>query len=157
MNAILVTRDAEVIYLARKFRFVREVPENRGQRVEAIQRWSGGKPGDSWCAHFATMVLDLAFEGASPIPRTGSCDAILGQARANGWLRDTPAPGDLYLVLRSPTDAHHVGIVIGPTGKNTFLEVSGNTNTDGSDNGIGVFERSREIAPGRIVFVRYPR
>ena len=101
-----------IIDLARKFLFVREAKEqNAGARVEAIQRWGGGQKGDSWCAFWATMVLDLYFEGASPIPRTGSCDDILNLARERNWLSEIPHVGDLYLYLKTDTDAHHVGIV----------------------------------------------
>lgn len=151
------TRDEELVYLARKLRYVREVPENKGQRVEAIQRWSGGAPGDSWCAYFATMLLDIVYEGKSPLPRTGSCDTLLETARTNGWLSESPSVGDLYLVLRSPTDAHHVGIVSEILTPTSFFTLSGNTNDDGSSNGNGVYERVSNIAPGKIVFVHYPR
>ena len=144
--------------LARKFHYIREATDqNDGARVEAIQRWGGGKKGDSWCAFFATMVLDVFYEGAAPIKRTGSCDDILQQAQKNGWLQELPHVGDLYLYLKSPTDAHHVGIV---TDVNTegFLGLSGNTSEDGlSSNGDRVAERSLKLRPGHTVFVRYPK
>jgi hypothetical protein len=35
-----------LVELARKFRGVREAGPNKGLRVEAIQHWSGGQPGD---------------------------------------------------------------------------------------------------------------
>ena len=153
----LRTKDDELVWLARKCIFIRELPDNRGQRVEGIQRWCGGTAGQSWCCHFATWLLDLVYEGQSPVPRTGSCDTILALATVKGWLRDTPVPGDLYLVLRTPDDAHHVGIVTEVAQPGRFWEVSGNTNTDGSDNGIGVFERERSIGRDSLVFVHYPR
>lgn len=142
--------------IARLFLFVREAQaQNTGQRVEAIQRWSGGEKGQSWCAFFATMVLDIAYQGAAPIPRTGSCDDILTLAQKRGWLRERPAIGDLYLYLNNPQDAHHVGIVtdVDATG---FLGLSGNTSPDGlSSNGDRVAERHLSLAPGHTVFVHY--
>lgn len=146
-----------LIDIARLFLFVRELPNNRGARVEAIQRWSGGKPGDSWCCHFATMMLDLATAGTSPVPRTGACDDVLNLATAKGWLSDTPHVGDLYLYLKTPTDAVHIGIVtdVDATG---FTGISGNTSEDGlSSNGDRVAERKLSLRPGKTVFVRYPR
>lgn len=145
------------IDIARLFLYVRELPNNTGARVEAIQRWGGGKPGDAWCAFYATMVLDLAFQGNAPVPRTGACDDILNLAQAKGWISDTPHVGDLYLYLKSPTDAIHVGIVtdVDATG---YTGISGNTSEDGlSANGDRVAERRLSLRPGKTVFIRYPR
>lgn len=152
-----MTRDEEVIWLARKLKYVREAGPNSGLRVNAIQRWCGGKDNESWCAYFATMILDIVYQGKSPIPRTGSCDTILRLAKKNDWLTIKPSPGDLYLLLNSEDDAHHCGIVVRPAGATAIREISGNTNVDGSSNGIGVFERERTWAPGKIIFCHYPR
>jgi len=63
--------------VARQFLFVREASiQNTGQRVEAIQKWGGGIKGESWCCYFATMVLDICFQGKSPIPRLGACQDV---------------------------------------------------------------------------------
>lgn len=153
-----------ILELARKFRYVRELQGNRGQRIEAIQRWGGGVAGDSWCAFWATMVMDIWFEGKSPIARTGGCDAILEQARGKGWLTDTPAIGDLYLRLRSKHDAHHVGFVtaVYPRQGTEPLQlgtISANTSKDGtSSNGDGVYEHDIVVRdPAQtITFVHYP-
>jgi hypothetical protein len=147
-----------LIEIARLFLFVREIPENKGQRVEAIQRWSGGAPGDSWCAFFVSMVLDLYDQGKSPLLRTGSCDNILHAARTNRWLTPTPIPGDLYLYVRNTNDAYHVGIVTAMNGDGTFRGISGNTSADGlSANGDRVAERDITLDPTKHVFVRVPR
>lgn len=145
------------VEIARLFLYVRELPNNTGARVESIQRWGGGKPGDAWCAFYATMVLDLAFQGQSPIPRTGSCDEILKLATEKGWISETPRVGDLYLYLKTPTDAIHVGLVtdVDATG---YTGISGNTSEDGlSANGDRVAERHLALRLGKTVFVRYPR
>ncbi len=143
---------AAVIALARQFLFVREAQtlgQNRGQRVEAIQHWSGGRAGDSWCAQWATMVLDIAYQGNAPIPRMGSCQAIMELARKNGWLRSEPAEGDLYLYVNDSGRAHHVGFV---TGTEPLTGIAGNTSESGaSSNGDGVYEHAIKAH----VFVRY--
>lgn len=146
----------DVIEIARLFLFVREAQaqgQNRGLRVEAIQHWSAGQVGDSWCAEAATMVLDIAFQGNSPIPRQGSCEAIHQFAKANGWLVDTPGPGDLVLSINAAGIAHHVGIVsiVDP-----LTSIAGNTSPDGtSSNGDGWYEHP--ISPDNKAFVHYPR
>lgn len=147
-----------VLGIARLFLYVREAGANRGQRVEAIQRWSGGSPGDSWCCYFATMVLDLYYRGKPPVPRTGSCDVVLALARDQHWMTDVPQPGDLYLRLNSPSDAHHVGFVTTPIVNGMFGQISGNTSMDGlSSNGDGVYERHVKLPPPeKIAFVRLP-
>lgn len=148
------------VEIARLFLHVREAGQNQGLRVEAIQKWSGGKKGDSWCAQFATMVLDLAFKGEAPIPRNGSCDVILKLAQQKGWDSEKPDVNDLYLVLRSATDACHVGFVTSTEkwSERILGTISGNTSADGlSDNGDRVAERDVKYAPGRVVFIKYPR
>lgn len=144
-----------IIDIARLFLFVREVPPNHGLRVEAIQHWSQGQFGDSWCAEFCTMILDLYFQGQSPIPRTGSCEMVYELATTNGWIVDSPAVGDLVVSINSAGIAHHVGIV---TQLNPLMSIAGNTSPDGtSDNGTGVFEHDiSATSPEAFAFVQYP-
>ena len=142
----------EIVRIARLFLFVREAQtlgQNRGQRVEAIQRWSGGQPGDSWCAQFATMVLDIVYAGESPIPREGSCQTILELARAKGWLTDKPSVGDLFFYVNSAGRAHHIGLV---TATSPLTGIAGNTSADGtSSNG----DRVAEHAISARIFAHY--
>ena len=135
-----------------------ELPDNRGQRVEAIQRWSGGQPGQPWCAYFVSFCLDVRDAGKCPLPRTGSCDVILTTARANDWVTQLPIPGDLYLYVRNGSDAYHVGFVTQMNGDGTFEGLSGNTSADGlSANGDRVAERTIRIDRSKHVFIRVPR
>jgi len=61
--------------IARQYLFVREASQNKGQRVEAIQKWSGGDAGQSWCCYFVTMVLDICFQG-TVMGKVVSCIAL---------------------------------------------------------------------------------
>jgi hypothetical protein len=152
-----------IIDFIRKFRFIREVGNNRGQRVEAIQHWSGGDAAEglSWCADWATMMWDVWFEGKSPIDRTASCDVILEQARKKNMLTTTPNVGDLALRLNNPNDAHHVLIVTDVSkwsSEKILTMISGNTSEDGkSSNGDRVAERDDTIKDtSKIIFVHAP-
>ncbi len=129
------------IEIARSFLFVREAAtQNRGLRVEAIQHWSAGEFGDSWCAEFLTMVLDIAYQGNAPIPRQGSCEAIRQIGLAKGWITTQPSAGDIYLRVTN-NHAHHIGFLVsGVPATGTFVSLSGNTNTTGASNGDGVYE-----------------
>lgn len=140
------------VAIARQFLYVREATQNKGQRVEGIQRWCGGLPGDSWCCDLATMVFDLCYQGKSPIPRTGSCDMVLAVCRDQRWMVDTPQPGDLVFSMLGQTDAHHIAIV---TNANPLTAIAGNTSQDGtSSNGDGCYEHA--ISPTNKLFARIP-
>jgi hypothetical protein len=126
------------VEIARLFLFVREAGQNHGQRVEAIQRWCGGQPGESWCAYFATMVLDLAYGGEAPIRRQGVVQEIRDLATENGWITATPSMGDLFLYIDANDHAHHIGFV---TGTEPLTGIAGNTDEHGtSSNGDRVAE-----------------
>lgn len=145
----------EIVAIARLFRHVREAGRNSGLRVEGIQKWCGGVKGQAWCCYYATMVLDLAYGGESPIPRLGACQDVYELAKAKGWVTNTPATGDLFLYVNSQDHAHHIGIVTGvdPLAL-TVSGIAGNTSNDGlSSNGDGVYER---VVPAKV-FIGYPR
>jgi hypothetical protein len=114
------------IAIARQFLFVREAQSqpNKGLRVEAIQKWSGGQAGDSWCCEFATMVLDIYYGGASPIPRLQACQDVYNLAKKNKWLVATPQPNDLFLYVNDADHAHHIGFV---TVAKPLTGIAGNT------------------------------
>lgn len=140
------------VAVARQFLYVREIPGNRGQRVEAIQKWAGGQPGDAWCCFFATMVLDICYQGKSEIPRTGNCDVVLAVCRDRGWMVDDPQPGDVAFSMLGQHDAHHVAIV---TATDPLTAIAGNTSRDGtSSHGDGVYEHT--ISPKHKLFARVP-
>jgi hypothetical protein len=146
-----------IIEIARLGKFIRELTnQNDGAWVEAIQRVTGNKKGDAWCASYVSVVLALYYGGPkkTPLPMTASCDVLLEHARKKKWLTHVPQADDVFLVMKSPTDAIHTGFVtsVDPTGIGT---IEGNTNDDGSRDGYGVFERRRALV-GPLVFIRLP-
>lgn len=153
------------VVVARQFLYVREAQtlgQNKGARVEAIQRWGLGQPGQSWCGYFAIgFVLDICFQGDGPFPRTqeinGATDASLAYARKQGWVVsfERAEPGDLVYSVSpvDPSNAHHVAILVS---KEPFETIAGNTDDDGkSSNGDRVAEHGVSVA--NKVFVQYPR
>lgn len=146
-----MSRNQLVLLLIGLFTFLREATENAGQRVEAIQKWCGGKKGDSWCCYLVTMILDIAFQGKSPIPRTGVCQEVYDLAKDRGWLTNVPSLGDLFFYINAEGHAHHIGFV---TGLRPLFGTAGNTSADGkSSNGTGCYQH--EITA--TVFARWPR
>lgn len=141
--------------IARQFLFVREIQPNAGQRVEAIQKWGGGKMGDSWCCFFATMVLDICFEGKAPIKRFGACQDVYELAKHNKWLTDKPTKDDIFLYVNDADHAHHIGIITQDGGG---VGIAGNTSEDGtSSNGDRVAEHSISTNPKKVKYIHYPR
>ena len=140
--------------ISRQYLFVREADANKGQRVEAVQRWSGGNPGDSWCCEFATMVLDICFEGKAPIPRLQACQDVYDLAKKNNWLVENPMKDDIFLYINDNDHAHHIGFIT--DGYQTGI--AGNTSSDGkSSNGDGVYEHGISGNPAHVKYVRFPR
>ena len=134
-----------VLAVARLFLWVREATgRNDGAPVEAIQKSTGNKRGDAWCASFVYFVgRVLNWLGLKwPLPRTASCDDLLAFARRKNILRQQPQKGYLGLVMRSPTDAIHVYFVTDAMNA-VHSTIEGNTNPNGGRDGYGVFERTR--------------
>jgi hypothetical protein len=146
---------ASLTAVARHFLFVRETEgPNRGAWVSFFQRFCHGIDGDSWCADVLCVVLDIAYKGRVPLPRSGSTQVLLAAARAKGYVRMTPDVNDLYFFVSDMGVAHHVGIV---TGVNPLTGIAGNTSETGlSSNGTGMFEHAITAPASATVFVRLP-
>lgn len=146
---------AQVVPVAELFvGWVRETTgKNDGPWVEAIQRTTGNKKGDPWCASFVNWVLDIAYRDMNPLPATASCDVLLEFARKNQLLTNTPQPGDVFLVMRTKNDAIHTGIVT-EVKADTVKTIEGNTNREGAREGNGVWARER--ARAGLLFIRVP-
>lgn len=139
--------------IARQFLFVREAGQNKGLRVEAVQHWSGGQSGDSWCCEFATMILDICFQGNAPIPRLQACQVVYDLAKAKGWLVTVPVKDDLFLYVNDQDHAHHIGFIT-----ENGNGIAGNTSSDGtSSNGDGVYEHQISTNPAHVKYIHYPR
>lgn len=134
----------KVLEIAAKEVGVREKGGNNyGKRVEEYQR-ADNLPGVgyAWCASFVAWCLKQA--GDIPYCNSASCDVVLVWGRKSGLVYNTPEPGDIFLRLakNSENDAIHTGFVKSVNGA-VFDTIEGNTNIDGSSDGIGVFARQR--------------
>ena len=135
---------------------IREQPlgSNRGPRVDQYNQASGAGNGALWCMSFVYWCFQQAAAHTgeeNPMLKTAYCPALLQWAKQQGKLVDSPQRGDIFLVkgLRDgKPSVIHTGIVTG----GLIETVEGNTNNDGSSNGIGVFTRQR--SPGSCYFVR---
>lgn len=131
----------------------REEGVNDGQFVRVVQRATGNGPPDPWCASYVSLIGALATHGQWPLPMTASCDVILQHAIKHGLIVKEPAPADLFLVLKSPSDAIHVGFVtsVTPTEIGT---IEGNSNNEGGREGYGVVRRTRPRSSS-LAYIRW--
>ncbi|QDL94585.1 hypothetical protein FDP22_22180 (plasmid) [Paroceanicella profunda] len=129
-----------------------------------VRLYMHGAQGDAqpWCAGFVSHVLAQAGhalgEGA-PIPRQVGVDALVADAKAGGrFVAETELgsaarragrlrPGVLFCVRASAQDWTHVGFLTGMAA-DSFETIEGNTNDEGSREGVEVCARTRGW-PGR--------
>lgn len=137
---------------------VREQPlgSNNGPKVSEYLRSVGITHADLWCMAFVYWCFQQGAGKAgtmNTLKKTASCTELYSWAKSNGKLASTPQRGDIFLVRGGAAGRthHHTGIVTSVSG-GTVKTVEGNTNNDGSSNGIGVFQRSRSA--GNLDYVR---
>jgi hypothetical protein len=150
--------DLAHIHLAQKpFELSINGQANSGPWVRSYMDENEGNPW-FWCMGFAQSILDQAFSQLgqnfqSLMPLSYSCDVVAMKGIEKKILirskdvRNQPSlvkPGDLFLLQKSATDWHHTGLIIGVDG-DVFDTIEGNTNTDGSPNGNGVYKRVRNF------------
>lgn len=135
---------------------------NTGRMVETFQRSVGIPPGSAWCAAFVYWAIaEVAKKnGLSEVPflRHGYCPTIHSWAKNEGLVVTTPQRGDAFLRMVDYPDgrfASHIGLVTGVEG-NRFTTIEGNTNAGLSNEGDGVYDRSRPIN-NDYVFIRWSR
>jgi hypothetical protein len=127
---------------------VEEGGSNTGQAVNAILARVGLQPGAPWCAAFIAYVGWLLFRETWPLPMTGGCTALADVAHTAGVLNPIPVPGSVF-VLWSPALGryHHCGFLWDRLPNGQWRTIEGNTNTNGSPDGTGVYVRQRGFAP----------
>ena len=134
-----------VLRLARSYLWVREHGNNKGEAVAEFLQVTGLGEGYPWCAAFVAKIGRDAFGKDWPLPPVAGCASLGDAAARKEMLYKVPAPGAVFL-LYSPTKKrfHHTGFVDHST-TNGWATIEGNTNEDGSAEGIGVFERERDF------------
>ncbi|UAW08075.1 hypothetical protein [Myxococcus phage Mx4 ts27htf-1hrm-1] len=110
----------------------------------------------AWCAGFATFVVRQAAQVLAltcPVTRTYSCDVLAQDAQRTGRFLAQPdsdsarakvTPGCLFLRRKAPGDWDHTGVVVGREG-DVLHTVEGNTNAEGSREGVEARQRTRHL------------
>ncbi len=125
-----------------------------------VRSYMDGNEGTDWfwCMGFVQAMVDQAASTREKdfrtlMPLTYSCDTVGTIAISKKLLtrysdvRKDPSvvkPGDIFLVQKTPNDWIHTGLIVA-IHDSVFETIEGNTNEDGSHNGIGVFRRTRNF------------
>lgn len=131
--------------------------KNRGPEVDAYLMAAGLDPDRGnypWCAafvHHCFMTAAMELGVPNPCPRTarvgGNPEAPPGLwDRSRFYQTDTVGPGCVFVIVGK--HGGHTGFVeswalVGDDDKVVLTTIEGNTNDDGSREGIGVFRRTR--------------
>lgn len=125
---------------------------NSGPEVDGYLASVGLPPGNPWCAAFVHWCVDRGLHQlglSNPLPRTGYCPDLEHWAASHHVLAGSPSRGDVFLHFETVDGVYraaHTGLVRAVNGS-VFDTVEGNTNEDGSRQGIGVFTRERTTGP----------
>lgn len=124
------------------------VGSNRGAEVQKYQASVGIPPGSFWCAAFVYFCFNEAAKKtgtANPLFKTGGCLEHWNKSQADKIkakdAQNDPSlvkPGCIFIIDHG--NGHgHTGIVKRVEG-GRLITIEGNSNPNGSSNGIGVFE-----------------
>jgi hypothetical protein len=126
--------------------------EKYSPQIPGLEWVSAG--GYAWCAVFVYWV---AFKGGvgSLFCKTADCDTAGRFFKSQGRWSEYPAVG-AQVFFGTPSDLNHTGFVVA-FNDNTVTTVEGNTNSDGSREGDGVYLKVHPRTSSRIVGYGYPK
>ena len=130
-----------------------------------VRSYMDGNQGTDWywCMGFVQTIIDQASatigkDFSALMPLTYSCDTVGNTGIEKELLfryqdiRSNPTiikPGDIFLIQKSELDWTHTGIIIAVEG-DIIETIEGNTNYEGSRNGIAVMKRTRNFRKSNI-------
>jgi|ERR1700744_1222735 len=116
----------------------------------------------AWCAAFMYWCFDQASKGmgiVNPLTKTASVSHAWQVAypihKSNDMPGFVPQVGDIF-IMEFKAGGGHTGIVESVDPDGTLHTIEGNTDLNGSPEGIGVFRRTRHFSPPIVGFLRYP-
>lgn len=135
---------------------VKEVPlgSNAGPQVSAYLASVGLPPGNSWCMAFQYWCFNEASNRLgvkNPMKKSGG---VLNEWESEvAFHQDTPQPGDIF-IMDLGKGLGHTGIIESIDGS-ILHTIEGNSNNNGSREGIGVVRHTRNIGKPIIGYLRF--
>lgn len=98
-----------------------------------------------WCAMNTSWDAFKAGIPTTVIPKHASTITGLNWFKTRGAVYVTPQRGDLFFLVNANGVAHHTGWVEKVLADGRIQTIEGNTNTNGSDQGNGVYRLTRTV------------
>lgn len=139
-----------------------EGQSNSGPWVRSYMDGHDGSPW-FWCMGFVQAIIDQAASAMGKnfknlMPLTYSCDTVGTTGLHKDLLTryqklrkdlSLVKPGDIFLIQRSRLDWTHTGIITS-VDQGVIETIEGNTNFQGSRNGVAVMKRTRNLMKSKI-------
>lgn len=144
----------------------REIGEREGRNNDNKYGRYFDVNGTAWCAQFLCWVAEHAGADRGELfPNTAWCPTLLDFARDHDLIVIDPTKGDrsgriyrgdIFLIQRpgQPNGAKHTGVVEKDLGDWRIQTIEGNTSTNGSAQGNGVYRLIRRMNNGLTVVFR---
>jgi hypothetical protein len=134
--------------------------DNTGPRVIQYQAAAGGGTHWPWCDAFCDFCFQEAGRPLEELQESASVMTSYRDAKAKGWIVETPQRGDLVCFQWDTGDFDHIGFVIQPMPDGSIKTVEGNTSAmpgeghaQGEGDGVFVKIRPRSVCGA---FIRVP-
>lgn len=135
---------------------------NWGHPIQDFLARAGVDEAAAWCMAFMYWCFDEAAKGmviANPLTKTASVSHAWQVAypahKSTVIPAYEPQAGDIFIMLFK-TGGGHTGIVESVNEDGTLNTIEGNTDLNGSPEGIGVFRRVRHFSAPIVGLLRYP-
>lgn len=136
----------QLIELLSQQTYVRETEgENNSPEIREYLKVCGLDEPAPWCAAFVCWGLHYLLGDRCTLPMTASCELLREAAKRRGMIIGVPRYGAIGLLIDTAKNhAHHAFLCTSDRNDDGSVDTcEGNTNTDGSREGIGVFLRQR--------------
>lgn len=121
---------------------------NAGPYVERVQKVTGNRKGDPWCASEVADTGRIALGKDWPLPLTGGCQVLADYAKAKGVRFLKPERGDVFLIWHPELGRFaHAGFCVDPLAGELWRTHEGNTSGGGSREGWMKAQRERRFKP----------
>lgn len=135
---------------------------NWGHPVEDFLKYCGLDEPAAWCMAFVYWCFGQAsirVGVVNPLSKTASVShawqVAYPQHKSVNLPGFTPQVGDIF-IMQFKAGGGHTGIVESVDQDGTLHTIEGNTDLNGSPEGIGVFRRIRHFSSPIVGFLRYP-
>lgn len=134
------------------------VGSNWGHPVEDYLASTGLDEPAAWCMAFMYWCFGQASKGmaiVNPLTKTASVSHAWQVAYPVHKIVSSPQIGDIF-IMEFKAGGGHTGMVEFIESDGTLHTIEGNTDLNGSPEGIGVFRRTRHFSSPIVGFLRYP-